>query len=322
MSTVYAITEEDRERFREPRGTVVQDEELINELRERDYHRLICVGDRVSLDVADSGIDADIYVVDGHIERERIDTRKHDELGTDLEMNTENPAGVITEDAWNTMREATAHTCSTAVHVDGEEDLLALPAFLFASPDSLVVYGDWQNGAVIVEPDEKMKQFVRDTVGIPQHPHVIVGGSWDHFHAGHRYLLMAAFEHGRQVDIGVTTDRMLADLEKDTAGRLEDIETRKQHVELFLDTFGLLERAEVLEIDDFRGNAVDADRGVLLCTEETLENAKNVNAERLERQKTPLNIAVLDRITGEDGSDISSSRIRAGDIDKDGFILK
>lgn len=316
---VYEITDEDRDRLREPRGDVVQDEELIDTLQERDYHRLICVGDRVSLDVADSDIDADIYVVDGRIEREEIDTDEHDRLSTDLVLETENPSGTVTEDAWNTMREAVAHTCSTTVHVDGEEDLLALPAFLFASPDSLVVYGDWQNGAVLVKPDTEITRFTRELIGAAQYPNVIVGGSWDRFHAGHRYLLLAAFEHGEHVDIGVTTDAFLAERDKDDTDALDAFETRKEHIESFLETFGLVDSADVLAIDDFRGNAVDADRGVLLCTRETLENAKKVNEERLDQQKTPLNLAVLDRITDTDGTAISSSRIRAGEIDRDGL---
>lgn len=317
---VYEVTDEDRERLREPRGDVVQGDEIVTALEERDYHRLICVGDRVSLDVADSEVDADIYVVDGRIQREEIGGDEHDRLSTDLVLDVENPAGTITEAAWNIMREAFAHTCSTTVHVDGEEDLLALPAFLFASPDSLVVYGHWENGAVIVEPDEELKQFSRDLIGVARHPHVIVGGSWDQFHAGHRYLLLAAFEHGEHVDIGVTTDEMLADLEKNDADALESFGTRKQHVKSFLDTFGLSDRADILSIDDFRGNAVEADHGILLCTDDTLENAKQVNEERLERQKTPLNLAVLDQITDEEGHVISSTRIRSGAIDRDGLM--
>ncbi len=317
---VYEITDEDRERLREPQGDVVQDDELIEELEKRDYHRLICVGDRVSLDVVDSDVDADISVVDGRIQREEIDGDEHDRLDTELVLDVENPAGTITEAAWNIMREAVAHTCSTTVHVDGEEDLLALPAFLFASPDSLIVYGHWEDGAVIAEPDAELKEFAQDLIGVAQRPHLIVGGSWDQFHAGHRYILLAAFEHGKQVDIGVTTDEMLADMEKDNADALEAFETRKQHVESFLDTFGTADRADIMPIDDFRGDAVEADHGILLCTDDTMENAKKVNEERLEQQKTPLNLAVLDQITDETGEVISSTRIRSGMIDRDGFM--
>lgn len=321
MTTVYEITDEDREKLREPLGDVVQNEELITELQSREYHRLICVGDRVSLDVAESAVDADISIVDGRIEREAIDTDAHETIDAELVLDVENPAGVITEEAWNTVRKAFAHTSSTTVDVDGEEDLLALPAILFASPDSLIVYGDWQNGAVIMEPDDELKRFARELVGYKQYPRVIVGGSWDHFHAGHRYILLAAFEHGEHVDIGVTTDEMLAAEGKSEDDALEGFETRKAHIESFVAVHHLEDHAAILPIDDFRGNAVDADAAVLMVTEDTLENGKKVNDERLEQRKTPLNLAVLERITGEDGDVISSSRIRRDEIDENGFVL-
>ena len=45
--------------------------------------------------------------------------------------------------------------------VNGEEDLLTLPAILFAPLNSLVLYGHWQYGIIVVEVDEKIKEKVR-----------------------------------------------------------------------------------------------------------------------------------------------------------------
>lgn len=42
--------------------------------------------------------------------------------------------------------------------VDGEEDLLALPAILFAPLGSLILYGHWQHGIIAVEVNEQMKK--------------------------------------------------------------------------------------------------------------------------------------------------------------------
>lgn len=313
---VYSVSD-DRDRLREPRGDVVQGDALIAELAERDYHRLICVGDRVSLDVATSRIDADICVVDGRIERTPIAEDRHNALDAARTLETANPAGEITEDAWNTVREAIAHTCRTTVRVDGEEDLLALPAFLFTAPDSLVVYGHWEEGAVIVEPDAAQKAFVRDLIGINRFPHVIVGGSWDRFHAGHRYLLLAAFEHGQHVDIGICTDEMVAE-------KLDDADhapfsERRDAVATFLETFGLRDRAELIEITDFRGNAVEADADVLMVTPDTMANAKQINQERVQDGRPPLKLAALDPLPAADGDPLRASRIRDGAIDRNGL---
>lgn len=316
MAPVYEITDEHKERLREPRGDVVQGDELIEELRERDYRRLICVGDRVSLDVAKSDVDADIYVVDGKIEREPVDG-EHEQIDTELRLEADNPAGAITEAAWNTVREAFAHTCSVTLHVDGEEDLLALPSIVFASPDSLIVYGDWENGAVILVPDAELKEFARDLVGFEQFPRVIVGGTWDRFHAGHRYLLLAALENGKHVDVGVTTNEYV---EENGAKDVESFEERRDSVTTFLKQEGRFDDVELMPIDDFRGNAVDVDRAVLMVTQETLGNAKKINEERLEQRKTPLNIAALEQITATDGQPISATRIRNGEIDQNGVV--
>jgi pantetheine-phosphate adenylyltransferase len=316
--SVYEISDDDRERLRDPHGMIVQGQELIQELQHRDYHRLICVGDRVSHDAVDAGIAPDICVIDGKIERDPVETQfedGHNEAAKVLE--TVNDAGQISEDAWNTVRTAVAHTCQTTVTVDGEEDLLALPAILFAAPDSLVVHGHWQEGAIILQPDAAMKQFVQDLVGIEPYPRLIVGGTWDRFHAGHRYLLLAALENGNHIDVGVTTAAFASEQREHEVAPFDD---RKHHVDRFMETFGH-DDADIMAIDDFRGNAVDVDQAVLLATDETMENAKQINAERLEQGKTPLKIASLDRIKAEDGGDISATRIRAGDIDQNGFIL-
>lgn len=299
---------------------MVQGDDLIEELRQRDYSRLICVGDRVSLDLTASDIDVDIAVVDGRIEREPLPDGELDRINAELALAADNPAGSITEEAWNTVREAVAHTCTTQLTVDGEEDLLALPAILFASPNSVIVHGHWEEGAVILEPDAALKQFVRDIIGAEPFPRLIAGGSWDRFHAGHRYFLLAAFEHGKHVAIGVTSDAMLAEKADDAdSSDFEPFEERERHVERFLDQFGLTDRATITQIDDYQGTAVDADSGVLLVTEDTLENGKQVNQDRLEQGKTPLNLAMVQQITGADGAVISSTRIRKNEIDRDGM---
>lgn len=316
MKTVYEITEADQEALREPRGDVVQEEELITELENREYHRLICVGDRVSIDVAKSDLEADIFIVDGKVERETIE-HEDNLFDTERVFDAVNSSGTITEEAWNTTRELFAHTCRTTLHIEGEEDLLALPSILFASPDSLIVYGDWQNGAVILEPDTELKSFARRIVGFEPFPRVIVGGTWDRFHAGHRYLLLTALENGKHIDVGVTTE---AYVDEQQDGQTEPFETRKQHVEQFLDMFGRADDVDILALDDFRGNAVDVDQGVLMVTEDTLANAKKINQERLSDHRTPLKIAAVQQITAEDGNVISSTRIRAGEIDRNGHL--
>lgn len=46
--------------------------------------------------------------------------------------------------------------------IKGEEDLLALPAILFAPLGAVVLYGQWGLGVVMVEVTEKTKEIVRN----------------------------------------------------------------------------------------------------------------------------------------------------------------
>lgn len=316
MKTIYEPGEEDRERMREPRGKVVEGAEALAEhVQEQEHTRVVAVGDRVSIDLATHGVQPDISIVDGKEQREDVAAEEHAVLEHALQLEAKNPAGRITEQAWNRIREAVAHDCPTRLTVKGEEDLLALPIILFAEPSALVVYGQWDRGAVAFHPTEDHKDWVRELMELQRYREVIVGGTWDAFHAGHRYLLLAAFEHGEHVHIGVTSEafaRERADHE------LDPFEERKEAVETFCERFGVTHRARIMSINDIYGNAVE-DGDALLVTRDTLANGKTVNQKRLETGRTPLDLAVMDRITGPDSTVISSSRIRSGLIDRDGL---
>ncbi len=319
MTVVYEPTEADREALRDPRGPVVDGRDaLVDALQDEAYSHLIAVGDRVSTDLARSPLDPDICVVDGKIQRSAASDDATALLDDRHTLTAANPAGRITEGAWNTVRAAVARDCPTVVDVDGEEDLLALPAILFAPPTARIVHGHWEDGAVLLTPDDALKRFVRDLLDAAQYNRLIVGGTWDRFHAGHRYILLTAFEHGETVDIGVTTD----DFARQHRARdaIDPYDTRRDRVAQFLDAFGLGDRATLMQIDDIYGNAVE-EGDALLCTPDTLDNAKAVNERRLDDGRTPLDLAVIDRLTGQDGEPITATRIRDGAIDGNGRTL-
>ncbi|MFB6265977.1 MAG: pantetheine-phosphate adenylyltransferase [Candidatus Nanohaloarchaea archaeon] len=319
MGTVYRVSEDDKQELREPRGDVVEGEGLLHTVEDREFHRLIAVGDRVSIDLIEGGIEPDISVVDGKIQRSETgeeERRVLEDLSPDLELGVEDPAGEITERGWRTVREAIARDCTSVVRVDGEEDLLALPAITYASPDSLVVYGQRGEGAVVLEPDRRMKQFVRDLVGRERYGKVIVGGTWEHLHAGHRSLLLEAFARGSTVDVGITSDQYLR--QKLEGDGFQDFRERKEVLERFLQNFGLQERAEILEIEGFRGNAVE-EGDALVVTEETLESGERINELRGERGREPLELLEVEMVRDAGDSPIGSSRIRDGEIDRNGL---
>lgn len=311
----FTPDESDRQRLRELHGEVLDGADaLADHLRQRSYSRLITVGDRVTADLADRFLDPDIAITDGREQRSPVPDQRQHHPDHDIRLTAANPAGSITEAAWSRVREAAAHRCPVAVRIDGEEDLLALPALLFAEPDALVVYGHWQHGAVVTRPDSEMKAWVRELVGIDRHEHLIVGGTWDRLHAGHRYLLLAALEHGERVTVGVTSDRFAAE---HTDHPVEPVDDRQQAVERYLDEIGARDTASTVVIDDVYGPAGDAG-DALLVTDDTRGSGEQVNRHRREQGHAPLELIEIDQIVGQDGEIISSSRIRSGAIDREG----
>ena len=310
---VYTISEEDRKKLREPRGDLSQGKELLEELESRNYERIIAVGDRVSRDIADSEIDADLYITDGNIKRE--ETEQNLEIEAKRRFEVENPAGEITEEAWKAVRKASALRCTTHIDVEGEEDLLAIPATVFAPEGSVIVYGLWDRGAVLMEPDKENRNFCKQLADLDKAKHLIVGGSWDHFHSGHRYILEAAAERAEKIDVGISSDEMLR--EKLGQEPEHSFQQRKENVENFQESLGV-EDFRTIELNGIYGNAVE-EGDVLIVTPETEENGRKINAKREELGREKLELELIKKLEASDGEIISSTRIRKGEIDENGL---
>jgi cytidyltransferase-like protein len=311
--TFYRPTEKDREKLKEPRGDVFEEKEFIEELKERDYSKIIAVGDRVSHDIVNSGLEPDLYVTDGKTEQEKFG--KEIDLAADRTFEAENPAGKITEEAWKAMRKGSALKCKTHVEIEGEEDLMGLPAVLFAPEDAVVVYGLWDRGAVLMEPSKENKDFVRDLLGLEKSDHLIVGGSWDHFHSGHRYIILTAYEKGEKIDIGISSDEMLR--EKLGEKPENSFEERKNNVKSFLKGLGH-KNFNSIELNGIYGNAVEEGE-TLLVTPETKKNGRKINLKREELGREKLELETVEKLKTLDGSIISSTEIRKGEIDENGL---
>ena len=114
---------------------------------------LILVGDTVSRNAIQSGIKPDVLVIDHREKRNRAVEFAH---GKPRVFKTRNKAGMIDLLAWNAIAEA-IEKGDSAVLVDGEEDLLTLVAVVVAPQGSLVVYGQPEEGIVLVRVTEKKK---------------------------------------------------------------------------------------------------------------------------------------------------------------------
>ncbi len=150
---------------------------------------------------------------------------------------------------------------------------------------------------------------------------VAVGGTFDKFHRGHKALLSKAFEIGEKVVIGLSSDEFVSKMGKPhiTAPYPE----RLKELEAFLHKNGLAKRAEIVPLNDpygltVSGNGLDA----LVVSKETESTADKINKIRIEAGLPPLNIITISMVPAENCSPISTTRIRSGEIDRNGHLLR
>jgi len=149
-----------------------------------------------------------------------------------------------------------------------------------------------------------------------------VGGTFDKLHKGHRALLVKAFEMGEQVMIGVSSESFANRMGKPhlTASYDERIRELKH----FLADLGVLQRAQIIPIDDAYGGVLLSKKPIeaLVVSKETQPVAFKINERRKELGIKPLEVTVIDMVPSENHQAISTTRIRAGEIDREGHLLK
>jgi pantetheine-phosphate adenylyltransferase len=148
---------------------------------------------------------------------------------------------------------------------------------------------------------------------------VATGGTFDEIHAGHVALLARAFLEGDRVIIGVTSDEFVKGKKKINHGFEARVASLKKMIEK---EFGDV-KYEIAKLDSEFGPAVTTgDVGALVASAETQEKGARLNEIRRKNGLAPAKIIAVGLIKAQDGKPISSTRIRAGEIDAKGRLLK
>ena len=150
---------------------------------------------------------------------------------------------------------------------------------------------------------------------------VAVGGTFDEFHRGHKVLLLKAFEIGKCVLIGLCSDQFVRELGKPHTTASYD--ERLTELTTFLNDLGVKGRAEIISLDDSYGPTItDKCIEAIVVSEETKSTSNKINERRIKRGLKPLTIVVISMVPSEDCSPISTTRIRKGEIDREGRLTK
>ena len=147
---------------------------------------------------------------------------------------------------------------------------------------------------------------------------VILGGTFDRFHVGHEAFLDKAFKSAKKVLIGITTPHMLKKIVFQNS--IWSYERRKKTVEEFAKKYG--KKYEIFPIEDIFGPSVEReDLDAIIATEETKHTCERINHIRKRNGLKPLEIINVPYVYSEDCRVISSSRIRKGEIDREGRVI-
>jgi len=149
---------------------------------------------------------------------------------------------------------------------------------------------------------------------------VCIGGTFDILHKGHKKLIDKAFEiAGSQgsVFIGITTEEPLKQ-----KNDVKPLDERKKSIERYLSNKEVLDQATIQPITDKYGPLLDEDFDVIVVSPETVKTAEEINRKRKNTSKKPVEIIQIPFVLANDNKPISSSRIKKGEIDKEGNILE
>ncbi len=142
---------------------------------------------------------------------------------------------------------------------------------------------------------------------------LVLGGTFETLHKGHKELLSLAFSLSEKVTIGLSTDDFAAERGK----KASPYDKRAKRLQELLVTWGFSNRFEIVPISDPIGPAL-GEFDAILVSQETETGADLVNSARISAGKKPLVKVVMPMVVAEDKIPISSSRIQAGEIDEEG----
>jgi pantetheine-phosphate adenylyltransferase len=149
---------------------------------------------------------------------------------------------------------------------------------------------------------------------------VATGGTFDHIHRGHIALLTKSFEVGDTVVIGVTSD---AFARKEGKSPDQPYRERLRALEDLIHERFFGRKYVIVKLDDYFGPGIASPEvEAIVVTKETASRVSIANALREAKGYPPLDVVVVEYILADDSKLISSTRIRKGEIDKEGRILK
>jgi len=156
-----------RDQLKTPLGNLISDndpnkENIIKKISAESV--IITVGDRTTENMLQLGLKPQIQIIDGFEKRNQCIVPVDDTINTNLSCR--NPSGEITEESIQVIKKAFSSEPPVRIIVDGEEDLLVIPACIFAPENSVVMYGQPNEGLVLVHVTPEIQAKVQKILNL------------------------------------------------------------------------------------------------------------------------------------------------------------
>ena len=148
----------------------------------------------------------------------------------------------------------------------------------------------------------------------------VCGGTFDHFHKGHESFLHFILSSSNKIILGLTTDGFTQN--KTLNNSVENYEERKNSIEEFFEKETALDRLEIEPIDNlfipkkWERLKIDA----IVVSRDTVKGAEIINQDRKKRGLLELKIIVAPMTFADSNKELSSFRIRQGEINREGKL--
>ncbi len=155
---MYVLTDDIREIIKKPLGTLISADKISLYLTMDDL--IATCGDITTKTVYDLGYRMKIAIIDNKTKREKVvNTINMD--GYDIKKVISIP-GTVSDDLFLAVKEAVISDHNILIKVIGEEDLGTLPLINYMPCNSKILYGQPDEGIVVVYVNEKIKEYVKN----------------------------------------------------------------------------------------------------------------------------------------------------------------
>ena len=150
-----------RDQLKKPLGILLPDSDATRDNISKNIPLgsfVITVGDATTEKMVKFGFNPSLQIIDSVEKRNKRDLPEGNAATV---LTCTNPAAEITDESVSLIQKSFGMTLPVRIIVSGEEDLLVLPVAVYAPDNSVILYGQPNEGLVIVHVTEEVRNRAR-----------------------------------------------------------------------------------------------------------------------------------------------------------------